>query len=79
MARICIRLSLGRCTVTLHISFVERQGDLLTITFADGRCALYTAELLVSVLPQAIQVLDREDCQKGTPFDELPRFEERTL
>jgi len=63
----------------LHISFIERQGNLLVITFGDGRCALYTAELLYSILPQAIQVLDRKGRQTGKQFDELPRFDERAL
>ncbi len=62
-----------------HISYIERRGNLLVITFGDGSCALYTAELLHSILPQAIQVLDRNGRQTGKQFDELPRFDERAL
>jgi hypothetical protein len=62
-----------------HISYIERQGNLLVITFGDGSCALYTAELLHSLLPQAIQVLDRDDRPKEKQFDELPRFDDRAL
>ena len=63
----------------LHISYIERQGNLLVITFSDGRCALYTAELLHSILPQAIQVLDLNDRLTGKQFDDLPRFDDRAL
>jgi hypothetical protein len=63
----------------LHISYIERQSNLLVIAFSDGRCALYTAELLHSILPQAIQVLDRNDRQTGKQFHELPRFDDRAL
>lgn len=63
----------------LHIWFMERQGNLLAITFGDGRCALYTAELLYSILPQAIQVLDRDGRQTEKHFCELPRCDGRAL
>ncbi len=62
-----------------HISYVERHGDLLVITFRDGSCALYTAELLYATLPQAIQILDEHNNRKRHKFEDLPTYEERWL
>jgi hypothetical protein len=41
-----------------RIQSVEQKDNILVITFADGKSAIYTAEFLHSVLHQTIQVLD---------------------
>jgi hypothetical protein len=58
-----------------RISFVEKQGDLLVITFSDGRCALYTPEVLIGMLSETIQVLDHTHQKKENAFEELPNYE----
>jgi hypothetical protein len=62
-----------------RILFIEKQGDLLVITFSDGSCALYTSELLHSMLPRTIQILDNRKNQKRVRFDELSDYDDRRL
>ena len=44
-----------------EIVFSERLGNGIVITFDDGRCVLYSAELLNVMIPQADDITDFQD------------------
>jgi hypothetical protein len=62
-----------------RISYVEKRDDLLVITFADGSSALYTSDLLHSMIPKAIQVLDQQEEKRGVSFEDLSNYDDRRL
>jgi hypothetical protein len=41
-----------------HIVSADRLGSGLIITFDDGKCGLYSTDLLYAILPQAQEVSD---------------------
>jgi hypothetical protein len=43
---------------TLHITHVEKMKAGIIVTFEDGRCAIYSAALLLATFPQADEVQD---------------------
>ena len=47
--------------LTPRISFLERLGGGVVVTFADGRCALYSATLLMDVFSKAEALHDMPD------------------
>lgn len=52
-----------------HITHVERLSDAITITYADGTCALYSHFLLHAMLDQAQRItLDPELDDSADPF-----------
>ena len=62
-------------STTPLISDAKKQGDLLLITFSDGKCALYTSEILIAMLPKTIQVLDYKDQKNEDVSRPLPDYE----
>jgi hypothetical protein len=43
------------------VKYAERIGGGIMITFADGKCALFTADLLYATLPKAQELNDLDD------------------
>jgi hypothetical protein len=43
------------------VSYAERAGGGIVITFNDGKCALFPADLLYSTLPHAQEIQELEE------------------
>ncbi len=51
----------------VEVIAADRLNDSVILTFDDGRCGIYTSDLLYSMLPSAREIHESEDHEASEP------------